>query len=129
MWDIFAPFDLDLWVAIIFAVLGLGVLITLLESRYQPTVRFTVPGIYRGMVVSLGKMIGGVDHFEITTHLGMVTLVGIMFMSMLINATYTVCVLLRLARHNPHSLLAPVLEWPSLDVAAGESGSNPNETQ
>ena len=74
-------------------VTAVGVLLTLMESRATNAdgrVLFTPAGIYQGIVVTLGKMIGGVDYFEIQSHLGMLMLVGIMFMSMLINATYTV---------------------------------------
>lgn len=65
----------------------LGALFVALEARHSAEVLMTPAGWYKGLMLTLGKLLGEGDWMPVQSQLGMLLLTGVMFFSMLINAT------------------------------------------
>lgn len=87
--NIFRPLSSELWGAVIVACIMFGCLFTMCESRYQKDFRFNLFGLYDGGYFALGSLVGTDSKLVINSRLSYVLNLGLAFMVVLINATYT----------------------------------------
>ena len=89
LFQIFTPFSNQLWLSIVGVTLALGLGFVLIESRHHQSKPLSMDALVEGLYYSVTTLVGTDSDFAVRTVVGQWLRIALVFMCLIVNATYT----------------------------------------